>query len=133
MLDGRSESLVSCACVCRLSTSGTHVVWPARCKQAVLLATEYPAVVRTFDRQRPIFGGRNENDNVPFWPLCTLRKRLPALTRSDDERVTSNTVKTPPIQVIEADGVTFRSTVLFNATLVGPPNVGCSFTDSVRR
>ena len=70
---------------------------------------------------------------MPFRPLCTLRNRLPALTRSDDVRVTSNTVNTPPIQVIDADGVTSRSTVLFNVSPVGPPKVGCWFADSVRR
>src|SRR5882672_3023455 len=145
MLVGRSVSMVSWACVCRLSTYGTHAICPARRKQVVAAATEYPAVVRMLERQLPLVGGRNENVTVTLCASRTLRNRLPALSRSDVVRDRSNVVKTAPTQVTEADGVNVLSIVLFTATLPRPPapapapapaptpNVGCSLIDSARR
>src|SRR5439155_1506962 len=86
MLLGRSVSIVSWACDCRLSTYGTHSACPARRRQVVLSATEYPAVVRMLDRQRPRCGGRKEKVTVLFCPLRTLRNRFPAATRSEEVR-----------------------------------------------
>src|SRR3977135_4042894 len=111
MLVGRSVSMVSWACGGRLDTYGTHAPCPARRKQVVLAATEYPAVVRTLERQRPLVGGRNENVTEALCAVRTVRNRFPALTRSDVVRDKSNVVNTPPTQVTEADGVNVLSTV----------------------
>src|SRR5260221_2610220 len=128
--------MVSWAWVWRLSTYGTQVSCPARCRHVVLSATEYPDVVRMLARQRPRVGGRNENVTVALWASRTLRNRLPALSRSDVVRDRSKLVNTPPIQVTAADGVNVFSIVLFSATSLPvnapPPNVGCSFSDSTR-
>src|ERR1700730_16754074 len=117
MLVGRSVSMVSWACICLLSTYGTQATCPARRKQVVFAATEYPAVVRMLERQRPLVGGRNENVTVALCALRTLRNRLPALSRSDVVRARSNVVKTPPTQVTEADGVNVFSIALFTPIL----------------
>src|SRR3989441_12909423 len=98
-----------------------HGTCPARRKQVVLSATEYPAVVRMLERQRPLVGGRNENVTVALCAFRTVRNRFPALSRSDVVRDRSNVVKTPPTQVSEADGVNAFSIVLFTAALPGGP------------
>ena len=107
---------------------------PARLRHVVFSATEYPAVVRMLERQRGLIrGGLNEKVTVAFRALRSLRNRLPALSRSDDDRDTSKLVKTPPIQVSDAAGVKVRSIVLFRLTIPGVAKIGCSFTDCDRR
>src|SRR2546423_6525617 len=133
MLLGKSVSIVSWACVCRLSTYGTQLCWPVRRKQVVLSATEYPAVVRMLERQRPLVAGWNETVIVPLCACRTVRNRLPAVIRSEVVRDRSKLVNTPAIQVIEADGVNVRSSVLFRATAAGRPNAGCAFSDCTCR
>src|SRR5438552_10101611 len=110
-----------------------HGTCPARRRQVVLSATEYPAVVRMLERQRPRVGGRNEKVTVVFSALRSLRNRFPALTRSEDVRDMSKLVKTPPTQVNDAAGVNAFSIVLFRVTVPGEAKPGCSFTDSDRR
>src|SRR5260221_12557413 len=95
--------MVSWAWVWRLSTYGTQVSCPARCRHVVLSATEYPAVVRMLDRQRPRVGGRNENVTVAFWASRTLRNSLPALSRSHCVRDRPKFVSTPPFQSTQQD------------------------------
>src|ERR1051326_6952859 len=122
MLLGRSESIVSWVCVCRLSTKGTQSSWPGGRK---------PAGVRMLGFHRPRCGGRNEKVRDPLCPFRFDRNRLPAVTRSDRVCEMSTVVNTVPPQVSDADGVNARSSVLVRVTSAAP-KVGCSITDSLR-
>src|SRR5437660_5145741 len=126
---GKSVSRESCICVWRLSTYGTHVVWPASCRQTVFTACEYRADVRTsFLSFRIAAGGLKAKPRLPLCWSRSVWNTLPELRRSLVLLEASNDVEMPCRHVSASSGRTVRSVVSVTAPPPTSLKPSCSAT-----